>query len=123
MGTFAEATVLSVGVSGGQKKAIISCVGSASYATGGDILDLDVGTTAATSAMGGWAGFAVVDFVTGYAATAANSKYKCHYVRAASGAPATGLIKIDDMIQATPAEIANATDLSGQTFYFEVTGR
>jgi hypothetical protein len=55
--------------------------------------------------------------------TAADSKYVLNYVRAASGAPATGLIKIHDSSQAADAEASAAANLSTSTFHILVLGK
>ncbi len=93
MGSFGTPVILGASREDRQKRITFTATGSASYATGGDTLDLTA--SALTSAP---FGFVRVDGVKliGVVA-AANSKYNCTYVRAASGAPATGLIKIENL--------------------------
>jgi hypothetical protein len=93
---------------GGLKIATMELTLSGSYDAGGSVADF---STAGN--LGGALGFQKVYGCSGVGvATAghANSKYKPALVRAASDAAATAKVKIDDVIQATPAEASG--DLS-----------
>lgn len=107
MGSFAAPTVLGTSRVDKLKMITFTVVGSASYATSGDTLDLSAHFPVRTDLV------ILRGVPTG---GAADSKYRGTYVRAAAGASATGLVKFDDLIQATPAELANTTDLSAVTF-------
>ena len=93
--------------------------GTASYDTGGSLLDLSIATLGVDN------GFAVVHGVSviGVAA-AASDRFQPTYVRAASGAAATGKLKVRDADDATAmAEVGSTDDLSSHTFIIEVTGK
>lgn len=118
MGTIATTTILSNVMTAGQRRAVILCTLSASYATGGDTIDL----SALSAASGG--GFTLVHGGHMIASpTAGNDKYLCTYVPAAAYAPATGLVKIRDASAASDAEVSNTTDLSAVTIIFEFIGK
>lgn len=121
MGTFVAPSVKQAGPCGNFKIAVISTVGSGSYATGGDTLDL---SSAAAGLGDKFNGFTEVFSVNqcSYGA-AADSKYFAAYIPAALGAAATGLVKIHDLTAASDAELASTTSLSAVTFYFTVIGR
>lgn len=115
MGTMSSPTLKSVVHGSNAKITNIEIAGSASYATGGDTLDLSVAT------LGANAGFAIVDNVTG---GSDGGVYAVRFDRATAGAPATTKILIYNSAAADGGdETANATDLSGSTFYITVTGR
>lgn len=116
MGAFTDHTVLSV--SQGQTKRVVMTVkGPASYDAGGSTLDL----SSAVAALAGTISFVKTWGVHLLGVSAhASSKFKATYVPAAGNAPATGKIKLDDLIQATPAEFSG--DASGTTFTIEVVG-
>lgn len=121
MGTFAAPTVKISAPVGNAKIAVVSCAGSSSYATGGDTLDLSSGSSGFNNKFDAFAEvFAVTQVAIG---AAADDIYDCKFVPAAAGAPATGLVKIRDLSAASDAEVSNATNLSGKTFYFLVVGR
>ena len=108
MGSMAIASVLSK-IEGSNGKCITFTVtGSGSYATGGDTLDLS-------------SYFAVADNCVG---SADGGNYDVMFDRATAGAPSTAKVLV---YQASAAdggdEVANATDLSGQTFILTVFGR
>jgi hypothetical protein len=99
------------------KRVILTVAGPASYDAGGSTIDL----SSAVTALGGTLTFTKVYGVDCIAVSAhASSKFKATYVPAAGNAPATGKIKLDDLIQATPAEFSG--DASGTTFTLEVVG-
>ncbi len=100
------------------KTVTFTAVGSALYDAGGSILDLST-----AGGLGVTSGFKKrVDGVHMLGVSAhASSKWLCTYVPAAAGAPATGKLKVDLLIQATPAE-EGATDMSGTTFTFVAFG-
>jgi hypothetical protein len=107
---------------GGLKIRIVSCVGPASYTTNGGEIDL---SNDATDGLGNnFDRFTEVYCVNQCAIGAhGNAKYSVRYVPAASGAAATGTLKVLDQSAASDAEVSNATDLSSVTFYFLVIGR
>jgi hypothetical protein len=125
MSAFTIASVLSAdsAPSGAAKRVTFTVTGSASYDTGGSVLNL------ARSGVLGINGFVAVHGVklVGVAA-AASDRYHCTYVRAAAGAAATGVIKVRDLdttgAGATDGviQLAGATDLSALTFIFEAVG-
>jgi hypothetical protein len=105
--------------SGAAKRVTFTATGTASYDTGGSVLNL------AQSGVLGIDGFTAVHGVKliGVAA-AASDRYVCTYVRASAGAAATGLIKVRDADGApTPmVQVSSTTDLSALTFIFEAVG-
>lgn len=115
-------TVLQASDAGGLKIRIVSCAGPASYTTNGGEIDL---SNDATDGLGNnFDRFSEVYCVTQCAIGAhGNAKYATRFVPAASGAAATGTIKVLDQSAASDAEVSNATDLSTVTFYFLVIGR
>lgn len=126
--TIAAILGLSQGGPGAQKRATISATGPASYDTNGSVLDLS-SANAALVALDPMAAFTRVDAVKLVGVNPhASDKYRPAYIRAASGAPATGTVKIRNMATVTTGtpgsvdEVASTTDLSGTTFFFEVTG-
>jgi hypothetical protein len=93
---------------------------TSSYDTGGSVLDLST----ANATLGTAHGFTAVQAVLmGGVTTAADSKYVLNYVRAASGAAATGLIKIHDSSQAADAEATSTADLDASTVHIVVIGK
>jgi hypothetical protein len=114
MSAFGTPTVLAASDSG-VKIRVISAAGPSSYDAGGSTIDLS------STALGAFDGFAAVYSVQLGGIAAASSKYQCVFVPGASGAAATGKIKIHDSSQAADAEPSG--DLSAVTFYFLVTGR
>ncbi len=131
MGTFTITAILSLVVGGAgvsQKRAIIQATGPASYDTNGSILDLSSANTTLTG-LEALAAFTRVDAMQLCAVNPhASDKYLPRYVRAASGAPATGTVKVRNALTVTTGtpgsldEVASTTDLSGTTFTFEVVG-
>ena len=116
MGSFTGHSVKAVD-QGSIKEVILDIVGPASYDAGGSILDL----SSAVTALAGTITFTKVWGVTLIAVSAhASSKYGVRYVPGASNAPALGKLKLDDLIQATPAEFTG--DASGTTFTIKVHG-
>lgn len=113
MAAFGTLTVLGVSRQDRLKSVTFKVVGGSSYATGGDTLDLSAAT------LGKVNGFSKrVDCVTfGGINAAASTKYLPVYVPAASGAPATGVVKVHDTSAAADAEVTNATDISAATFF------
>ena len=121
---FGLPTVLAESNAGGVKKRLVSRPGPVSYSAGG--AEFDCSSSAIDGFGNEYDGFTVVYGVTlvGLApsATASNTTYKATYLPAAAYAAATGLVKLDHLLQATPAENATA-DLSLVLFLFEITGR
>ena len=115
MGT-ATSSVLSNELHTHGRRAVIIITGSASYATGGDTINL--------SALegGGFTKVHGVSFIAMGIGGAANDKYRFAYVPAASYAPATGVLKIRDLSAASDAEVSSTTDLSAVTWIAEVVG-
>ena len=115
MGSMSISATLSNELGSHSRRAVLSVTGSASYATGGDTLDLSALT-------GG--GMTVVFGVARLSVSAhGNDKYALSYVPAAAGAPATGKIKIRDLAAGTPgAEVSSTTDLSAVSWTVEVIG-
>lgn len=123
MSAFTIVSVLScdLGPVGAGKSAVITATGPASYDTGGSVLDL---STASAVLVAASAAFAVVDGVDVVGSTAAASQTMVPmYVRAALGAPATGVLAIQNLAVDPVAQIGAATDLSGTTWIFRVYGR
>lgn len=124
MSAFTVAAVLSLtgGGYGSQKKAIFQVTGTASYDTGGSLLDL----SSANATLTGIDPMAVFTLVNGLSVVGVNphgsGKYHGAYIRAASGAPATGKIKLYDVTTDPGAEATSTGDLSATTFFVEVTG-
>jgi hypothetical protein len=103
---------------GGHKVRRFTVAGTASYDTGGSVIDLS------TTTLGLDNGFTVVHGVSvlGVAA-AASDRYQPVYVRASAGAAATGKLKVRDADDATAmSEVGSTDDLSTHTFIIEVTG-
>ncbi len=122
---FGPHTVIGEDNSGGLKRRIVTSPGPASYTTGGGEFDCSSNTT---DGMGTQYDALTVVYsikVIGLApaGTASNSKYKSTYLPATAYAAATGLLKLEDMIQATPAEATSSGDLSAIVFLIEVVGR
>lgn len=111
-----------VGGPGAQKRAIIQCTGTASYDTGGSVLNLASTNTTLT----GFNNEAAFTYVHGVSVvnvdTAASDKYRLQYLGAAAFAPATGVIKCRDLSAASDAEVSSTTDLSATTWTLEVFG-
>ena len=98
--------------------------GTASYDTGGSLLDLSIATLGVDN------GFAVVHGVSVIGVTpAASDRYHCTYIPAAAGAPATGLIKVRDLNTTGGGgtdgviELGSTGNISTSTFIIEVTGK
>lgn len=117
MSAFAAPTALQVMSAGGLKTVIASVVGTASYDTGGSVIDLSVAT------LGAWAGFSEVYSVKQCGKAVATVQYQLEFIPAASGAAATGKLYARDLTAASDAQLANTTDLSATTFYLEISGR
>ena len=115
MGTMASPTGLNAAHGSNEKSVTISIPGSASYATGGDTLDLSVAT------LGSVLGFTIVNNIVG---GSDGGVYDARFDRAASGAPATSKVVIYNSGAADGGgDVANATDLSAVTFLLTITGR
>lgn len=115
MGT-ATSSVLSNELHTHGRRAVIVITGSASYATGGDTIDLSA------LAGGGFTKVHGVNFLAMGIGGAANDKYRLAYVPAAAYAPATGVLKIRDLSAASDAEVTATTDLSAVSWIAEVVG-
>ena len=108
MGSMAIASVLSKNEGTNGKYICFTVTGSASYATGGDTLDLS-------------SYFAVVDNIVG---GADGGQYSCLFDRPSDGAPATCKVLTYNAAAADGGdETANATNLSAVTFLLTVFGR
>lgn len=130
MGAFTVTGVLgcSTGDIGRGKRVVLTATGPASYDTNGSLIDLSSVNTTLT----GFVSDAAMVRVTGVkvvgVSPAASDRYHCTYIPAALGAPATGLIKVRDLDTTGSGstdgviQVASTTDLSGTTFYLEVTG-
>lgn len=113
MGAFTAVTQLSPAC-GVPKQCVFQLTGPASYDTGGSVVDLS------TATLGVGVGFTRVDSVEVSSGTSAHS---FNYVRAASGAAATGKIVIkSDALADGGDEVAGATNLSAVSFFITVTG-
>ena len=124
MSAFVVASVLALNVGGvgAQKRAVLSITGTASYDINGSPLDLSSSNTTLTG-LNPMAAFTRVDGVNFIGVNPHGSaKYQPAYVRAASGAPATGTIKAHDVTASSGAEVSSTTDLSATTFFVEVFG-
>lgn len=115
MGTVANTTLLSNRLDAMTREALLVITGSASYATGGDTIDLSAVT-------GG--GFTKVYGVQVIGQpTAASDRYHITFVPAAAYAAATGKLKIRDLNATdSAAEVSNTADLSSVTWVVRVTG-
>jgi hypothetical protein len=102
----------STNLSGRMKEVVFTMTGSASYDAGGSIVDL---STAGVLAVAD--GFTSVHGVECIESAAANAKHVFRYVRVAA---ATGLLKILDVEQATPAEASG--NLSANTYTMKAIG-
>ncbi len=119
-GNFGTLTVVAGSDSGGLKTRIISALGPATYSANGSELDLSSDATDGLSNK--YDAFAVVYSVVQCGVGAhAGDVYRCMYIPAASGAAATGTVKIRDLTASSDAEASG--DLHATTFYFMVTGR
>jgi hypothetical protein len=124
MSAFVVASVLAltVGGVGAQKRAVLSVTGTASYDTGGSALDLSSANTTLTG-LNAMAAFTRVDGINVVGVNPhASGKYHAAHVRASSGAPATGKLKLYDVTTDPGAEVSSTTDLSSTTFFLEVFG-
>ena len=124
MSAFVVASVLSltIGGVGAQKRAVFSVTGTASYDTGGSTFDLSSANTTLTG-LNPAAAFTRVDGLNIVGVNPhASGKYHAAHVRASSGAPATGKIKLYDVTTDPGAEVSSTADLSGTTFFVEVLG-
>lgn len=111
---------VNVGGVGTGKRAVIEALGPTSYDAAGSIIDLSSANTVLTG-LNNEAAFTVVRGVAKLGVSpAASDRYSPSYIPAASGAPATGLVKLRDQNAASDAEPSG--DLSGTTFIFEVIG-
>ncbi len=115
--------VLSGSDVGGVKRRIVSALGPNTYSSGGNEFDCSAD---ATDGFGvAFDAFNVVHSIklisVGPGTAASASTYAMTYIPATAYAAATGKIKVDDLLQATPAE--NAASLAALTFVFEVIGR
>lgn len=119
MSAFVVASVLAltVGGVGAQKRAVFGVTGTASYDTGGSTLDLS-SSNATLTGLNPLASFTRVDGISLIGVNPhASGKYHAAHVRASSGAPATGKLKLYE-----GAEVSSTADLSGTTFFLEVLG-
>lgn len=109
--TYTAATAEKARSVGEIKTIIMTIAGSASYDTGGSVLDL---SDLFTKVYG-------VEIIG--VGAAASSKYKGTFTPGASDAAATGKIKMNDITAASGAEVSSTTDLSALTFVVRVTGK
>lgn len=130
MGAFTITAILGLtsGGPGAQKRMTFQATGPASYDTNGSVLDLSSANSALV-ALDPQAPFTRVDALALCATNPHGSdKYLPRYVRASSGAPATGTVKVRNAVTVTTGtpgsvdEVASTTDLSGTTFTFEAIG-
>jgi len=89
---------------GDLKTALVNVTGSASYDTGGSLVDLSAYFTKVRGA------HAIS------ASGAALSKYKFTFIPGASDGAALGKLKVNDVTAASGAEVSNTTDLSAGTY-------
>lgn len=97
---------------GDLKTALVTVAGTASYDTGGSIVDLSSVFPSKVYS---------VDVVA--VSAAASSKYRGSFIPGASSGPALGKIKFNDITAASGAEVSSTTDLSGTTFTLLVHGK
>lgn len=103
-------------LNGAMKSALVLVTMSATYATGGDTVDLSV------SGNLGINGFkTVTGMIFAGQATAADTKYLPVFIPASSDGTSPK-IKVHDTSAAADAEVTNATDLSLVVFRFLVIG-
>ncbi len=117
MAAFTSVTGVSQNRKDKLKTVTFTALGPNTYDASGSVLDLS-----RTGGLGLLGFKSRVDGVHCIGVSAhASSKWLCTYVPAALGAPATGLVKVDLLIQATPAE-EGATDMHATTFTFVAFG-
>lgn len=124
MSAFVVAAVLGLnpGPLGAQKRVTFQFTGTGSYDTGGSLVDLSSANSTLTD-LNPLASFTRVDGVNVMGVTPHGSaKYQLAYVRASSGAPATGKLKVIDATTDPGAEASSTADLSGTTWFAEVIG-
>lgn len=130
MSAFVFSAVLGVfqGTATSPKRALLQFTGPTSYDTNGSAIDVS-SANADLIAADPMAAFVRVDGVSVVAINPhASDKYLPRYVRAASGAPATGTVKVRNALTVTTGtpgsldEVASTTNLSGTTFTIEVIG-
>lgn len=109
--TYTAATAEKARSVGEIKTIILTIAGSASYDTGGSVLDL---SDLFTKLYG-------VEIIG--VGVAASSKYKGTFIPGASDSPSGGKIKLNDVTAASGAEVASTTDLSALTFVVRATGK
>ena len=128
MSAFTATSVLSVSSvgDGSRKCVVLTATGPSSYDTAGSVLDLSSANTV-LSALNNEAVFVAVHSARFVGVTdAASDVYYPTYVRAASGAPATGKFKVRDLESAPLPGVevgGGGVDLSTITFIFEVVGK
>ena len=121
MSAFTVTAVKSVSLPGPSagKVAVIQCTGTASYDTGGSVINLAT-TNSVLTALNNEAGFTTIHGVQVLnVGTAASDKYRLQYLGATA---ATGVIKVRDLSAASDAEVSSTTDLSATTWTLEVRG-
>ncbi len=115
--------VLSGSDVGGVKRRIVSALGPTTYSSGGNEFDCSADATDgfgnAFDAFNVVHSVKLIGIAPGTAASA--STYQSTWIPATAYAAATGKLKVDDLLQATPAE--NAASLAALVFLFEVIGR
>jgi hypothetical protein len=102
--TFTDPTSVLHVANGDVKTALVTITGSASYDTGGSLIDLSAYFTKVRGAQ------AIS------ASTAALSKYKFTFIPGASDGAALGKLKVNDVTAASGAEVSSTTDLSAGTY-------
>ena len=113
---------LTPGPLGAQKRATFQVTGTASYDSNGSLIDLSSANSTLTG-LDPLAVFTRVDGVNVCGVTPHGSvKYHLGYVRASSGAPATGKLKVIDTTTDPGAEASSTADLSATTWFVEVIG-
>lgn len=108
---------------GASKRVILSATGPTSYDAGGSVLNVSSGNATLTALRNGPdAAFTKVHGVRQIGVSpAASDRYHSTYVRAAEGAPATGVVKLRDMNTDDSAEPSG--DLSTTTVFLEIVGQ
>jgi hypothetical protein len=96
---------------GDLKRAVIDVTGTASYDTGGSLIDLSA--TFPSKVLG-----ATVIATSPHA----SDKYRVMFIPGASDGAALGKLKIRDLSAASDAEVSSTTDLSATTFRIEAVG-
>lgn len=102
------------------KRAVITATLSASYDTGGSLIDLSSANAIMLAGNGGFVTVSGVEMVG--VSPHASDKYRIAFIPGAALGPALGKLKIRDLSAASDAEVSSTTDLSATTVTLVVYG-